>query len=405
MNLEKIKYSILILRKAGPKRLIIKIINYLDTRIMLSIFKLCRKKQKISICKRILNKQSYDFDSLEFNQFISNLVVKSSINMELIIVPEFLKSVFKLSFCKYKLEIKSYSDCNLNDFRRKTILVLHNPMLNQITKAKEFCDLNKTIFSNSSFIIKSNKTKKYTNIKCNINWPKDLKKEYLKRHGMKFKFRNNTMDLNIIDEVHNEYIKWMELNIKYKLNSIIDIGGHIGSFSLLANKFLKKNGKQFVFEPVPENFKLVMKNITINNLTNSIKPFNYAVSDEIGTAKIFISSDNTGGSRLHLPDPSSKSFEIVKVTTLDEICKTNNLDFIDLLKIDVEGSEHSIITSSKKILINKVKYIICEAGGSFAGDGNDVLDFFVENEFEVSYHGNKGLMLIFAKNKKLIKSI
>ena len=49
MNLEKIKYSILILRKAGLKRLIIKIINYLDTRIMLSIFKLCREKQKISI--------------------------------------------------------------------------------------------------------------------------------------------------------------------------------------------------------------------------------------------------------------------------------------------------------------------------------------------------------------------
>tara|TARA_Y100001978_G_scaffold198438_1_gene210897 strand:+ start:106 stop:1314 length:1209 start_codon:yes stop_codon:yes gene_type:complete len=402
MNLKKIKYSILILRKAGPKRLIIKIINYLDTRIMLSIFKLCRQKQKISICKRILNKQSYDFDSLEFNQFISNLVVKSFKNIQLIIVPEFLKSVFKLSFCKYKLEIMSYSDCNLNDFKRKTIVVLHNPMLNQITKAKEFCDLNKTIFSNSSFIIKSNNTKKNTNIKCNINWPKDLKKEYLKMHGMKFQFRNNTMDLNIIDEVQNEYIKWMETNIKSKLNTIIDIGGHIGSFSLLANKFLKKQGKQFVYEPVPENFNLIKKNILINNLTDSIKPFNYAVSKEIGKAKIYISSDNTGGSRLHLPDPSSKSFEIVKVTTLDEIYRTNKLYFVDLIKIDVEGSEHSIIFSSKKILMNKVRYIICEAGGSFEGDGNDVLDFFVENDFDVSYHGNEGLMLIFAKNKKFI---
>ncbi len=402
MNLEKIKYSILILRKAGLKRLIIKIINYLDTRIMLSIFKLCREKQKISICKRILNKQSYDFNSLELNKFISNLVVKSFINIELIIVPEFLKSVFKLSFCKYKIEIISYSDCNLNDFKRKTIIVLHTPMLNQITKAKDFCDLNKTIFSNSSFIIKSNNTKKYTSIKCNINWPKDLKKEYLIRHGMKFKFRNNTMDLNIIDEVQNEYIKWMETNIKTKLNTIIDIGGHIGSFSLLANKFLKKQGKQFVYEPVPENFNLINKNILINNLTDSIKPLNYAVSKEIGKAKIYISSDNTGGSRLHLPEPSSKSFEIVKVTTLDEIYRTNKLDFVDLIKIDVEGSEHSIIFSSKKILMNKVRYIICEAGGSFEGDGNDVLDFFVENDFDVSYHGNEGLMLIFAKNKKFI---
>ena len=405
MDIEKIKVSLLILKKAGLKRLIIKIINYLDTRIILSIFKFCKRKQKVSICKRILNKQSYDLDSLEFNYFISNLLIKEFRNVDLIVVPEFLKSVFKLSFCKFNIEIFSYSNCNEEDFKRNTILVLHNPMLNQISKAKEFCDINRTIFSNSSFIVKSNNIKSYKNIKCNINWPKDFKKEYLNKFGMKFQFRKNTMDLNIIDEVHNEYIKWMELNIKNKLNSIIDIGGHIGSFSLLANKFLKKNGKQFVFEPVPDNFNLVMKNITINNLTNSIKPFNYAVSDEIGTAKIFISSDNTGGSRLHLPDPSSKSFEIVKVTTLDEIYKTNKLDFIDLLKIDVEGSEHSIITSSKKILINKVKYIICEAGGSFGGDGNDVLDFFVENEFEVSYHGNKGLMLIFANNKKFIISI
>ena len=103
-----------------------------------------------------------------------------------------------------------------------------------------------------------------------------------------------------------------------------------------------------------------------------------------------------------MPDPSSKSSEIVKVTTLDEIYKKNKLNFIDLIKIDVEGSEHSIISSSKKILINKVRYIICEAGGSFAGNGNDVLDFFVENEFDFSYNGNEGLMLIFAKNKKFM---
>ena len=139
----------------------------------------------------------------------------------------------------------SYSDCNLNDFKRKTILVLHNPMLNQITKAKEFCDLNKTIFSNSSFIIKSNNTNKNTNIKCNINWPKDLKKECLKMHGMKFQFRNNTMDLNIIDEVQNEYIKWMETNIKSKLNTIIDILDSIFALSRDLSKglFFPLNGK------------------------------------------------------------------------------------------------------------------------------------------------------------------
>ena len=82
MDIEKIKVSLLILKKAGLKRLIIKIINYLDTRIILSIFKFCKRKQKVSICKRILNKQSYDLDSLEFNYFISNLLIKEFRNVD-----------------------------------------------------------------------------------------------------------------------------------------------------------------------------------------------------------------------------------------------------------------------------------------------------------------------------------
>ena len=277
-------------------------------------------------------------------------------------------------------------------------------MLNQIIKARKFCDLNKTLFSNSSFVVKNNNLVDYPDVKLNIIWPNQSTGEILNRFGMKFYIRNNTMDLNIIEEVQNEYIQWMELNIKNKLNTILDIGGHIGSFSLLSNKFLSKNGRQLVFEPVSENFNLIKKNIFINNLKNFIKPFNFAVSNKSGSAKIFISSDNTGGSRLDIPDLSSKTFEIVKVTTLEEITKDNKINFIDLIKIDVEGSEHSIVLSSKKILINKAKYIICEAGGSYAGNSNDVLDFFRNNQFEVSYRGNEGLMLIFAINKNFVKT-
>lgn len=402
MDLDKIKISFLILKKAGIKRLIIKIISYLDTRISLFFFRFYKRRQKIFITKRILNKQSYDFDSLDFNSFICNLIVKEYENIDLIIVPDFLKSVFSLSFCKYSIKILAYSDFIENDISAKTIFIIHIPMLNQIIKARKFCDSNKTLFSNSSFVVKNNNLVNYPIVKCDVIWPNKFTGEFLNRFGMKFYIRNNTMDLNIIEEVQNEYIEWMELNIQNKLNTIIDIGGHIGSFSLLSNKFLNKNGRQLVFEPVPENFNLIKKNVYLNNLNDFIKPFNCAVSNKSGTAKIFISSDNTGGSRLDMPDPSSKTFEVVKVTTLEEITKVNKINFIDLIKIDVEGSEHSIVLSSKKILINKAKYIICEAGGSYAGNANDVLDFFKNNQFEVSYRGNEGLMLIFAINKNFL---
>lgn len=55
---------------------------------------------------------------------------------------------------------------------------------------------------------------------------------------MNFYFRNNTMELKIIEELQNKYIQLMELNIKNKLNKIFYTRGHIGSFTLLCNTFL-----------------------------------------------------------------------------------------------------------------------------------------------------------------------
>lgn len=61
-----------------------------------------------------------------------------------------------------------------------------------------------------------------------------------------------------------------------KGDTVLDLGAHIGYYTLLAAKLVGEKGKVFAFEPEPTNFALLKKNIKINNYQNVIpvqKPF------------------------------------------------------------------------------------------------------------------------------------
>lgn len=61
--------------------------------------------------------------------------------------------------------------------------------------------------------------------------------------------------------------------------TVLDTGGNIGYFTLLASKLVGKHGKVYVFEPDPTNFKYLRKNIEINKIENIIL-INKCVSNE-----------------------------------------------------------------------------------------------------------------------------
>ena len=69
---------------------------------------------------------------------------------------------------------------------------------------------------------------------------------------IKLKARPNTSDTGVISEIYDlkEYTRDFKINPK---DTIVDIGAHIGSFSVYA---AKKARKVISYEPSPENFKL-----------------------------------------------------------------------------------------------------------------------------------------------------
>ena len=78
---------------------------------------------------------------------------------------------------------------------------------------------------------------------------------------------------------------------------VLDIGANIGYHTLISSKLVGNTGKIYSFEPEPHNFKLLLKNIEINEFKNII-PINKALSNNIGSTKLFL---DTQSENIHCP--------------------------------------------------------------------------------------------------------
>ena len=154
---------------------------------------------------------------------------------------------------------------------------------------------------------------------------------------------------------------YKKINLNYNIDIIIDIGANIGSASI----FFSLNYPEstiFSFEPVSETYEILKKN-TKN--FNNIFCYKSAITSSDNLKKIYIDEDRLGRSSLikNHRDMETTYHEIVKTIDLNKFLDKNNIDKIDILKIDSEGSEKEILDSIKEKL-NKVAIIYIEIHGN-----------------------------------------
>ena len=151
--------------------------------------------------------------------------------------------------------------------------------------------------------------------------------------------------------------------------TIIDIGGHIGAFSVNAGTQIT-DGIIYAFEPFAENFNFLKKNIELNKL-NNVVPINCAVASSNGDKVLYLDNLNSSGHSL-----TKASGNPVKVTstTLADFFKEKNIERCNFLKMDCEGSEYDIILNTPEETLKKIDYMIFEYHmPSFFGLGDDSL--------------------------------
>jgi FkbM family methyltransferase len=128
----------------------------------------------------------------------------------------------------------------------------------------------------------------------------------------------------------------------------IDVGAHIGYYSLLFAKCVGPSGRVFSFEPLPGNFALLQKNIWINNLQN-VQLRNEAIFSR--TQEITINTPdeqpNPGGGSIY--GAVGHTQYCVKAVTLDDFCEGLALR-PDILKMDIEGAEYEALLGARRII-------------------------------------------------------
>lgn len=164
--------------------------------------------------------------------------------------------------------------------------------------------------------------------------------------------------------------------IKNAKNCIIDIGGHLGFFSIMAS-LLNPDVPIYTFEPHIGNYELLKTNLKTNRIKN-VHPKQLAVSDVIGQTELKLSKEDLNHSITKAIEPTGDT-QAVQTTTLERIFSKNQIQKCDLLKLDCEGSEFDIIYTAPKSLFEKINNIFLEYHDWVEGQNSDRLKSYLEN--------------------------
>lgn len=171
---------------------------------------------------------------------------------------------------------------------------------------------------------------------------------------------DSLVTLSLFEEIFVEQVYSSPFDILDHIDFIVDLGANRGLFMVYAyHKYKVKGGanplKIVCVEPVKENFRSLLQHIEVNNLSSNVKPVNGVVTNQRSGQVLF-----NYYSRHHVTG-SILSGKVGKRFPVDIIDLAQQLgdQWIDILKVDVEGSEQDFLTEYADILL-KTRVLIIE---------------------------------------------
>ena len=136
---------------------------------------------------------------------------------------------------------------------------------------------------------------------------------------------------------------------------VVDIGAHMGRYTIISSKRVGTNGKVIAIEAHPGNFEMLNRNIKLNQLTNVI-PLNYAAYSKETKIKLYLPSGESGFTKYNtiVSDWANNEDKFVEVNanTLDYLLQLNQIreEEVNWIKIDVEGAEFEVLKGATNVL-------------------------------------------------------
>lgn len=132
--------------------------------------------------------------------------------------------------------------------------------------------------------------------------------------------------------------------------NFVDIGSNEGYFTVIASRLVGPAGRVISIEPQERLMPVLDRNLQLNGIEGA-RVLNIAISDRSGEAGLRLSPDtNTGASAL---DRGFTKYPLrrqaVATRRLGDVLNEEGMDHVDLMKVDIEGSEYEALLGSPEI--------------------------------------------------------
>lgn len=141
---------------------------------------------------------------------------------------------------------------------------------------------------------------------------------------------------------------------------VLDIGANVGYYSILA-ALANPDAEVVAFEPVPQLYDRLARNIELNQLTSRITALKLAVGDRSALVPLYVPNNGVLCESSILAEfrPDSTQLQ-AEATTIDGFLEDRGINSVDVIKIDVEGAEHLVFQGMLKTLERMHPDLICE---------------------------------------------
>jgi FkbM family methyltransferase len=142
----------------------------------------------------------------------------------------------------------------------------------------------------------------------------------------------------------------MLLSFVRRGDCVLDVGAHIGTFTVPVGRVVGADGRVFSFEPVADHFELLSHNVVSNGLADVVKPVRAVVANGASALYVTRVAGNSGATSFSRADGDPVGD--TPIVSLDSWWDSGEArpPSVEVVKIDVEGMEYEVLSGGAKLI-------------------------------------------------------